>query len=147
MQDIADAVVAAMAPMEPVGYVVQIVGDDYQTPLLEGKGVVLNGKICYMVRSAPHAVHGEPLAPKETWRSQLCTSDDAFRFLVEREYAQLSYSFKEVYVVGPDGNRERIPTNPYGGWGAFESVNSVALRYMVAAMGVLKVPQNGLFAW
>ena len=147
MEDMAEAIVSKMYPIEPAGYVVEICGSDHTTALLEAKGVEYNGKIMYMVRSARSAKYGEEVAPRETWESQLCPSAVAFRFLVSREYVRLGCCFESVYAKGPDGSRHRIEMNRYTAWDDFDEVNKRGLDHMVAAMGILKVPQNGLFVW
>jgi len=147
MDDLAETIVSKMNPVEPIGYIVQICGNDYRAALLEAKGVVFKGDIAYLVRSAPCAEDGEPVAPKETWESKLCPSADAFRFLVGREYERLSYCFEAAYVTGPDGSRQSIEFNRYGGWNDSDGVNKRVFDRMLAAMSILKVPSNGLFVW
>jgi hypothetical protein len=147
MEDVASVILEKMYPIEPVGYIVEICGSDHETAILEAKGVEYNGKIMYLVRSAPSFKYGEPVAPKDTWKSQLCPSVDAFRFLVEREYVRLDCSFESVYVTGPDGSRQSIHMNPHKVWDDFDNVNKRGIDHMVAAMSILKVPKNGLFVW
>jgi len=147
MEDMVEAIVSKMYPIEPAGYTVEICGSDHKTTLLEAKGVEYNGKIMYMVRSARSAKYGEEVAPRETWESQLCPSDVAFRFLVLREYVRLGCCFVSVYATCPEGSRHRIDMNPYNVWDDFDEVNKRGLDHMIAAMSMLKVPQNGLFVW
>jgi len=147
MEDLAEVIMSKMSPIEPVGYIVEICANDYQTVLLEAKGVVFNGNVAFMVRSAPSSEVGHAVAPKETWTSQLCPSDDSFRFLIYREQIRLEFTFHTVYVWGPDDMRHRIKMNEFGLWDESDEVNKTGLASMVGAMRTLKVPNSGLFSW
>ena len=149
MNDLAESVINAMSPVEPIGlYVVIHSGDG---PIMEAKGVPFNGSVAFMVRSAPSAIRGETIASKDAWESKLCCSPEAFKFWLAFENIRLGFVMCDSYVQTPDPDGTtgyRVHCNPYGLWDVTDETNNKAMDVMIAAMsGVLKVPENGLFHW
>jgi hypothetical protein len=137
MEDLVEAIVTRLEPVEPLGYRVVMFNTEC-LPLFEAKAVPFKGGLGFLTRSAPNK---EPLPPMNEYELAFAPSVDSIKYLLRRALMNMNTSITMVMPPGTSFHRdgEQVPM----AGNRFQTGNEydeARLNEMVGALTLMKVP-------
>ena len=164
MHDLADAILANLPSLEPVGYrlVIQRSSPGFPT-VFEAKAAATGDRLVYLARH-PHGAsnrhawraHDAPIPPKSEWETLLATTTSALKFMMREVLQDVSQNvfvlLMPPHAVSDDRLQGReVPVEAYGryavGGGDGTDFSERAMDEAIAALGVLRGLASGPFSW
>jgi hypothetical protein len=164
MHDVAEAILANLPPLEPVGYrlIIQRTEAGFPT-IFEAKAVAAGDRLVYLAHH-PHGASNHhtwrardaPVPPKSEWETLMATTASALKYMMRELLQDVSQNVFVLLMPPHAASDDRlhgreVPVEKYGGYavggGDGTDFSERALDEAISALGILRGPVSGPFSW